>query len=67
MKLNAALVFIMLGTVQSAAQQSIPLSTDASDSTNQAFEYVAQRWFTAYNGTDARDLEPLYAQDAQWI
>lgn len=37
---------------------------DADDS---VLVKIAERWMKAYNGTDAKELEPLYSEDAQYI
>lgn len=63
----AALLFAaLLGLPVLAQSPSLPaaVQTEAVPGT---FHGIAERWMAAYNGPDAKALEPFYAEDAQYI
>jgi ketosteroid isomerase-like protein len=65
MKLLVAIALLMLLSSIALCQQRTEVL--AKDSLQTEFGHIAEQWFAAYNGTDAKQLEPLYAEDAQYI
>jgi ketosteroid isomerase-like protein len=65
MRLIAFSLLVVLATNLSAAQQDgVVRSTNPLHA---EFVRIAERWLAAYNGTDAKQLEALYTQEAQYI
>jgi ketosteroid isomerase-like protein len=65
MKRFAFLLLALLFALPCASRQTAsgPAIGNHDDELNE----IASRWMAAYNGTDAKHLEPLYAEDAQYI
>ena len=67
MKSIVVLIILLSITEISTAQAQLPVSVISQDSTYAGFRLIAEQWMEAYNGTDANQLVPLYAENAQYI
>jgi ketosteroid isomerase-like protein len=61
----ASIVVAVLASAAACGQEQAAEVYRDSDSA--AFGRIAERWLDAYNGTDAEELTPLYAEDAVYI
>ena len=65
MKLHAANFLLVMLCGSAIAQQTATVTQP--DTLRGEFPNIAEQWVAAYNGTDAKQLEPLYTKDAQYI
>jgi ketosteroid isomerase-like protein len=67
MKVVAIILGVLfLGALIPVHAQNLPDAGDR-DSSKAVFGRIALEWLEAYNGTDARELVPLYTEDAVYI